>query len=221
MELYAEIARMGIPTMLRTSLMSISTITINRTAATFGDAALAAISVANKSLRFVGSAVMGFGQGFQPIAGFCWGAKKYKRVKKAFYLTSLIGVILCATLGTFLFVFAKQAITIFTPEVDVLDIGMLLIRSQCVVLPMHVWVMIATGLFQALGKPFQAGFLGLCRQAFSLIPCVLILTYMFGLTGLSVAQAASDVVSFCFALAFVIPMIKEINNLRNSDEAVE
>ncbi len=210
--LYAEIARMGIPTMLRTSLMSVSTITINRMAATFGDAALAAISVANKSLRFVGSAVMGFGQGFQPIAGFCWGAKKYKRVKKAFYMTSAIGVVICVVLGTFLFVFAQQAITLFTPEVDVLDIGMLLIRSQCVVLPMHVWVMIATGLFQALGKPFQAGFLGLCRQAFSLIPCVLIMTHFWGLTGLSLAQAASDVVSFTFALIMVIPMMKELTN---------
>ena len=219
--LYSEIAKMGIPTMLRTSLMSVSTIIINNMAGGFGDAALAAVSVANKSLRLVGSAVMGFGQGFQPIAGFCWGAKKYKRVKKAFYLTTLIGVVLCAVLGTGLFVFAEQAITIFSSDLDVMDIAILLIRSQCIVLPMHVWVMIATGLFQALGKPFQAGFLGLCRQAFSLIPCVLILTYMFGLTGLSVAQAASDVVSFCFALAFVIPMIKEINNLRNSDEAVE
>ncbi len=216
-ELYAEIARMGIPTMLRTSLMSVSTITINRMAASFGDAALAAISVANKSLRFVGSAVMGFGQGFQPIAGFCWGAQKYKRVKKAFYLTTLIGVTLCTILGTFLFVFAKQAITIFTPEIDVLDIGMLLIRSQCVVLPMHVWVMIATGLFQALGKPFQAGFLGLCRQAFSLIPCVLILTHFFGLTGLSVAQAASDVVSFTFALIMIVPMMKELGRLADTE----
>ena len=211
--LYAEIARMGIPTMLRTSLMSISTITINRTAATFGDAALAAISVANKSLRFVGSAVMGFGQGFQPIAGFCWGAKKYKRVKKAFFMTSAIGIGLCAALGSFLFIFAQQAITIFSSELDVLDIGMLLIRSQCVVLPMHVWVMIATGLFQALGKPFQAGFLGLCRQLFSLLPSVIIMTHFWGLTGLSLAQAASDVVSFTFALIMVIPMMKELSRL--------
>lgn len=210
-DLYAEIARMGIPTMLRTSLMSISTITINRTAAIFGDAALAAISVANKSLRFVGSAVMGFGQGFQPIAGFCWGAKKYNRVKKAFFMTSAIGVALCTALGSFLFIFARQAITIFSSELDVLDIGMLLIRSQCVVLPMHVWVMIATGLFQALGKPFQAGFLGLCRQLFSLLPCVIIMTHFWGLTGLSLAQAASDVVSFTFALIMVIPMMKELN----------
>ncbi len=216
-ELYAEIARMGIPTMLRTSLMSVSTITINRMAATFGDAALAAISVANKSLRFVGSAVMGFGQGFQPIAGFCWGAKKYNRVKKAFFVTSAIGVVLCTILGTFLFVFAQQAITIFSSEVDVLDIGMLLIRSQCVVLPMHVWVMIATGLFQALGKPFQAGFLGLCRQAFSLIPCVLIMTNIWGLTGLSLAQAASDVVSFTFAFIMVVPMMKELTRRAQED----
>jgi len=219
--LYAEIAKMGVPTMLRTSLFSVSTILINNLAGGFGDAALAAVSVANKSMKFVGSAVMGFGQGFQPIAGFCWGAKKYKRVKKAFGLTSLIGVVLCLILGTGLFVFAKQAITIFSTDADVLDIAMLLIRSQCVVLPMHVWVMIATGMFQALGKPFQAGFLGLCRQAFSLIPCIVLMTHFWGLTGLSLAQAAADVVSFCFALIMVIPMMKELNRRQYEADAVD
>ena len=219
--LYSESARMGIPTMLRTSLMSISTIIINNIAGGFGDAALAAVSVANKSMKFVASAVMGFGQGFQPIAGFCWGAKKYKRVKKAFALTSFIGIVLCTILGTALFIFAEPAITIFSSDLDVLDIGMLLIRSQCVVLPMHVWVIISTGMFQALGKPFQAGFLGLCRQAFSLIPCVIIMTNIWGLTGLSLAQAASDVVSFCFAAAMVIPMIKELTRRQNEVDAVE
>ncbi len=218
--LYSEIAKMGIPTVLRTSLFSVSTIIINNLAGGFGDAALAAVSVANKSMKFVGSAVMGFGQGFQPIAGFCWGAKKYKRVKKAFMLTSCIGVVLCLILGTGLFVFAEQAITIFSSDVDVLDMGMLLIRSQCIVLPMHVWVMISTGLFQALGKPFQAGFLGLCRQAFALIPCVVIMTHFWGLTGLSLAQAASDVFSFTFALIFVIPMMKELTR-RAETEGIE
>ncbi len=211
--LYSEIAKMGIPTVLRTSLFSVSTIIINNLAGGFGDAALAAVSVANKSMKFVGSAVMGFGQGFQPIAGFCWGAKKYKRVKKAFALTSLIGVVLCLILGTGLFIFAEQAVTIFSADPDVLDVGMLLIRSQCIMLPMHVWVMISTGLFQALGKPLQAGFLGLCRQAFSLIPCVIIMTRLWGLTGLSLSQAASDLFSFTFALILVIPMMKEINRL--------
>lgn len=219
--LYAEIAKMGVPTMLRTSLFSVSTIIINNLAGGFGDAALAAVSVANKSMKFVGSAVMGFGQGFQPIAGFCWGAKKYKRVKKAFALTSLIGVVLCAVLGTGLFVFAQQAITVFSKDSEVLGIGMLLVRSQCVVLPMHVWVMISTGMFQALGKPFQAGFLGLCRQAFSLIPSVIIMTHLWGLTGLSLSQATADVVSFCFALRLVIPMMKELNRRRAQPDAVE
>ncbi len=215
--LYSEIAKMGIPTMLRTSLFSVSTIIINNLAGGFGDAALAAVSVANKSMKFVGSAVMGFGQGFQPIAGFCWGAKKYKRVKKAFMLTSLIGVVLCLVLGSGLFIFAQQAVTVFSDDPEVLDVGMLLIRSQCIVLPMHVWVMISTGLFQALGKPLQAGFLGLCRQAFSLIPCVVIMTHLWGLTGLSLSQAASDIFSFTFALLLVIPMMKQITHLAEAE----
>ncbi len=216
MSLYSEIARMGIPTMLRTGFMSISTIVINNLAGGFGDAALAAVSVANKSMRLVASAVMGFGQGFQPIVGYCWGAKNYHRVKQAYYITTLIGLVLCVILGLALGIFAEDAITVFSDDVEVLSIGVLLIRSQCLVLPLHLWVMISTGLFQAIGKPFQAGFLGLSRQAFALIPAVLIMTHFWGLTGLSLSQAVSDVIAFIFGVILVVPMMKELNRLEAS-----
>ena len=211
--LYSEIARMGIPTGLRSSMMTFSTIVINNVAGGFGDIALAAVSVANKCMKVVASAIMGFGQGFQPIAGFCWGGRKYERVKKAFLYTSAIGICLGALLGIVLGLFAEETITLFTAESSMIDIGVTLIRTQCVVLPLHVWVLIASGLFQATGKPLQAGGLGLSRQVFALIPCVIILPRVFGLIGLAHAQAVSDIVSFLIALMLVLPMMREINQL--------
>jgi putative MATE family efflux protein len=219
--LYGEIARMGIPVGMRTSMMTLATILINNIAAGFGDVALAAVAVANKSMRLVASAIMGLGQGFQPIAGFCWGAKKYNRVKQAFLYTSIIGLILSLLLGTLLAIFAKQTVSIFTDDRSMIDIGVILIQSQSIVLPMHVWVVIAAGLFQGAGKPLQAGILGLSRQLFSLIPCVIIFTKLFGLMGLVRSQAAADVVSCCIALALTLPMIRELTRRQKEQTVIE
>jgi putative MATE family efflux protein len=219
--LYGEIARMGIPVGMRTGMMTLSTIVINNMAAGFGDIALAAVAVANKCMRLVAAAIMGFGQGFQPIAGYCWGARKYERVKKAFFYTSAIGFIISAIMGGLLAIFARPVIGIFTEDLAMIDVGVILVRSQSIVLPPHVWVIIAGGLFQGTGKPFQAGLLGLSRQIFSLLPCVIILTRLFGLMGLVHAQAAADVVSFCIALGLVIPMVLELNRLQKEQNTVE
>jgi putative MATE family efflux protein len=213
-DLYREIARMGVPTGLRTSMMTVAIIIINNMAAGFGDSVLAAVSVANKSMRLVSSAVMGFGQGFQPIAGYCWGAKRYDRVKQAFFYTSVIGLVISALLGALLTVFARQVIAIFTKDVSMIDTGIVLLRSQSIVLPIHCWGIIAGMLFQAAGKAVRAGIMGLSRQMLTLIPCVVILSKLFGLTGLMYSQAAADVAAFGIALIFIIPMMRELNRLQ-------
>jgi len=215
--IYSEIARMGLPTMLRTIMMSFSTILINNTAASFGDAAMASISIANKSLRMVASGIMGFSQGFQPVAGYSYGAKKYDRVKKAFLFTIGIGVILSIVLGAGLFIFARQIIGIFSGDGRVMELGLVLIQTQSATLFPHVATMITSGLFQAMGKAMKAGILGLSRQLFALIPCVLILPRLFGAYGLAWSQAASDLVSFIVALFMLLPTFKEINALERGE----
>jgi len=212
-ELYAEIARIGVPVGMRTSMMTLSIIVINNMAAGFGDVALAAVAVANKSMRFVASAVMGFGQGYQPIVGYCWGAKKYGRVKDVFLYTMAIGLSISAVFGTLLAVFTRQVISIFSGDAEMMGIGVILIRSQSVVLPFHVTALLVSGLFQGTGKAVRAAVMGLSRQIFSLIPCVVIMTLLFRLQGLILAQAVADVVSFGIALVLTVPMIFELNRL--------
>ena len=220
-EIYAEIGRMGIPTMLRTGMMSVSTILINNVAVSFGNAAVTAIVVANKSLRFIASGVMGFGQGFQPIAGYSWGAKKYGRIKNAFRYTMIIGAVVGISLGAVLSIFAVQVIRVFSKDADVLSLGLVLIWTQSVSMVPHVWVMIIAGLFQALGNAVKAGTLGLSRQMLVLIPCVLILPRIFGVAGLTWAQAVSDVVSFAVAMGLMIPTIKYLNDLEKGVVVIE
>jgi putative MATE family efflux protein len=216
-EIYGEIARMGIPTMLRTSMMSISTILINNIAASFSDAAMASIAVANKSLRLVASGIMGFSQGFQPVAGYSFGAKRYGRVLRAFRYTLTIGAICGTALGAVLYVFAPQVIGTFSGDPGVMRLGLILIRTQSAVLVPHVWTMICSGFFQSMGKAMKAGVLGMSRQLLVLIPSILILSHFFGAMGLACAQATTDVVAFILAACLTAPTIKELMALRRSE----
>lgn len=217
----AEVARMGIPAFLRMSLMSVGGVITNNVAKTFGTAVLAGISVANKLYRFVASIIMGFSQGFGPVAGFCWGARKYKRVKEAYWTTVKIGVVAGGILGALMFIFSRTLVGFFNAEANetMYLIGSLKIRALCLVLIPHEIVMITSNLYQSLGRPIGNLVLSMSRQLIFLIPLVLILPQLFPLVGLpgeyglAIAQAASDGFSFLFlALPLAIRIFRQIGD---------
>ena len=219
--IYKEVAKMGIPTLLRTSVMSLSAVAVNNVARLFGDSALAAVSVANKSCRMVGSAIMGFGQGFQPIGGYCYGARRYKRVRSAFWTCTAIGAGVAVVLGSLMFIFAPQILQLFMDaekDVEAMRIGTLMIRTQCVTMFPHAWVMIINGMYQALGRPVESTILGLSRQVIFLIPAVIILSKLFGVNGLACSQATADVLSMAVALPLVLHQMNKMKNLNDGDE---
>lgn len=220
-EIYKEVAKMGIPTFLRSSLMTFSGVLINNIAGGFSDSALAAVSVSNKSTRFIGSAIMGFGQGFQPLAGYCWGAKRYKRVREAFWTCSKMGATAAMILAIGMFIAAPALVGVFAAadDTEIVAIGTLMIRSQCVTMVPHLWIMIVNGLFQALGRPLSAALLGMSRQLICLIPCLLTLPRFFGLTGLSISQAAADVLSMALVIPLLLSVLREIK--KKEKEPVE
>lgn len=217
-DIYKEVARMGIPSFLRMSTMTLGTIVTNNIAGNFSDAALAAVSISTKSTRFMGSAIIGFGQGFQPLAGFCYGAGKYKRVREGFWTCTGIGVACCIVIGTLMGILAPQLILIFADEANTLAIGVLMIRSQCVTMIFHCWVMIINGFFTALGKSLYSTIMGLSRQVICLIPAVLILSKFFGVTGLALSQSAADIISILIAIPMVVRVMNELKSLQDSND---
>ena len=215
-----EVARMGIPAFLRMSLMSLGGIITNNVAKGFSTSVLAAISVANKIYRLVASAIMGFSQGFGPVAGFCLSAKKYKRVKQAYFSTIIIGSIGSLILGGLMIIFAKPLINVFNSEADALitEIGALKVRSLCIVFIPHIIVMVTSNLFQSLGRPVENMVLSMSRQLLFLIPLLFILPNIFGEHGLAVTQACSDLFSFLFlALPLGLKMVKTLDSLHYGD----
>lgn len=210
-EIYKEVARMGIPAFLRTSMLSVATIVTNNVAGSFGDVALAASSITNRCTRFVSSAIMGFAQGLQPVAGYCWGAKSYRRVRQAFWTCCKIGTEIGLVVGVIMLVFSPALVGVFAGnDTDIISIGSLMIRSQCVTLIPHVWVMIANSLFLALGWAKTAGVLSLSRQLLCFVPCVILLSIIFGITGLAIAQAVADILSMLIAIPMICRLMKFI-----------
>ncbi len=218
--IYAEIVKMGIPTFLRSSMLALSTIVLNNYAGSFGDTPLAAVSVANKCTKLVGAAILGLGMGFQPLAGYCWGAKQYKRVRQAFWTCSAMGIAGAIVLGTGMALFAPRLIRVFsaTDNAEMVQIGSYIIITQCITMALHVWGMIANGLYQALGRPIGAGVLGLSRQMICLVPSVIVLSRLFGIYGLASAQAVSDILTTCVALPMVLWLMRKIKALETDCE---
>ena len=227
MDVMGEVAKMGIPAFLRMSLMSVGGIISNHVAKGFGTAVLAAISVANKLYRLIASAIMGFSQGFGPVAGFCWGAKKYNRVKDAYLTTVKIGSICAIVLGAAMFLAAEPLIGLFNTENDptVLAIASFKIRTLCIVLVPHIIVMVSSNMFQSLGRPIENLVLSMSRQLLFLIPIVLILPQVlenlfgYGAYGLACAQALSDLFSFLFlALPMMMWLFRKLKPLKDGDD---
>jgi len=213
----SEISKMGFPTLLRTGLMTISSVVTNNVAGAFSTAALAAISVVNRFMMFIGSALIGFGQGFQPVAGFNWGAKRYDRVWKSFTFSSVVGVVGMVVFCSVVAIFAPSIMRAFSDDSTVIDIGSFSIRLQCLAMPIHAWVIVVNMLFQALGRGTSAAVLSLSRQGICFIPAVIILSLAFGVWGLAAAQAAADVMSLLIALPLAVRIMKEIRRLMSEN----
>jgi putative MATE family efflux protein len=209
---YYEMFRGGFPSLLRQSLASIMTILINHFAAAYGDAAIAAISIVNRVCMFANSSVMGFGQGFQPVCGFNYGARRYDRVKKAFWFCVRLVSSILLVVSALLAVFAPQIIAIFRKDDPaVLAIGALSLRWQCIALPFTGWVILCNMMMQTMGKSLYASILALARQGLFLLPALLIFVPLWGLLGIQVSQPVATIVSFFFSMPFAIHVLRQLN----------
>jgi putative MATE family efflux protein len=207
----SEISKMGFPTLLRTGLMTVSSVVTNNVAGGFSTEALAAISVVNRFMMFIGSALIGFGQGFQPVAGYNWGAKRYDRVWKSFTFSSIVGIAGMVLFCSVVAIVAPWIMRAFSDESSVIDIGAFSIRLQCLAMPIHAWVIVVNMLFQAMGRGTSAAVLSFARQGICFIPAVIVLSLAFGVWGLAAAQAASGV---------LIRVMKEIKKLMAENQQI-
>jgi len=199
-----EVITIGMASFMRTALSVVASICMNRAAGAYSTSALAAISVANRVMMFPFSIILGFGQGYQPVAGFNWGAKKYDRVRESYSFAMKVALAGGVIMGLVIIFFAKPLIMIFNSESDaeLLKYGCLALRFEAAALFMHAGGTVVNMFYAGVGRPREALACSTSRQGYCFIPMIFLLPLFFGVNGLCVAQFAGDVL----ALSVVIPL---------------
>jgi putative MATE family efflux protein len=209
---YKEIFRGGVPSLLRQGLGSVVTIVMNHFARSYGDAAIAAIAIVNRLVLTANAIILGIGQGFQPVCGFNYGARRYDRVKKAFWFCVKIVTAVLFFGGALLAIFAPRIIALFRKEdLEVIRIGARSLRLNCFAMPFAGWIILANMMIQTMGKAKEASLLALARQGLFLIPFLFILTPGLGLLGIQISQPASEIAAFFFSIPLVFREFKKMN----------
>ena len=206
-----EIAGGGLPSLFRQGLGSVATMTLNIAANPYGDAAIAAMSVVSRIFMFAISALIGFGQGFQPVCGFNYGAKKYGRVREAFWFCVKVSTIFLFALSILGFLLSGHLIGIFRDDPEVIRIGTAAVRFQCATLILNGWIVMNNMMTQTRGKTFYASLLASARQGLFFIPILLILPRILGLIGIQSAQAAADLFAFLLSVVLYRKVTAELN----------
>lgn len=205
-----EIVTTGLPSLARQGLSSVSSMVLNHTAGIYGDAAIAAMSIVNRITMFLFSVGLGIGQGFQPVAGFNYGAGKYSRVKKGFFFTWWFGTL---TLGIFAlagFVGTPVVVSWFRDDAEVITLGIPAMRAQCIALFFVPFSVCNNMMFQSIGYKKNATFLSTLRNGVCFIPLVLLLQILMGMTGVQLAQAVADVMAFLICIPFTVSFFKKL-----------
>jgi putative MATE family efflux protein len=222
-EIYKEILRGGLPSFNRQALASIAMISLNQVAGPFGDAAIAAMSIVSRTFQFAIAVILGFGQGFQPVCGFNYGAKRYDRVQEAFWFCFKTSFILMVIAGALMFNFSTQVISFFRKEdLEVVAIGSRALRFQSVIFPLSAWIIMINMTLQTIGKGTLATILSISRHGLFFLPVIFTLPHFWGITGLQVCQPVADIFTFLVALLLGISMLKELKaGQRLQEEGLE
>ena len=208
-EFLKEIVYGGSPSLCRQGLASVATILLNVSAGRYGDAAIAGMSIVTRICMFINSFVIGFGQGFQPVCGFNYGAGFYSRVRQGFWFCVKLGVVFLACCSVVGYIYAPEIVSWFREgDPQVIEVGSNALRWQLITLPLGAWVILCNMLLQTIRKPVRAVLLASSRQGLFFIPLILLLPLFLDLQGVEMSQAASDLCSFLLALPLTIPVLR-------------
>ena len=209
---YREITAGGFPSLGRQGLASLALAYMNQLAGVYGDVAIAALSVVNRVIMFSTSMVLGFGQGFQPVCGFNYGAREFMRVKRAFWFSVMITSAYCFVLSLMGYFFAENIIAIFRPnDSELISLGSRALRYEYMIYTSVGFVTISNMYLQSIRKTIRASILAASRQGFMLFLSLHIGMKFFGLTGIITAQPLADALTFMIAIPFSFSALNETN----------
>ena len=215
-----EIINGGIPSLFRQGLAAIATTLLNRTAGELGgDAAISGMSITTRVMMLLISALKGFGQGYQPVCSFNYGAGKKERVREGFFFCVKWGTIFLTALGIICFVFAPGIIEIFinntentdpVSRMQVITVGQTALRCQAAILPINAFIVMTNMMLQSMGKGIKASITASARNGLFFIPAILILPIFFDLTGVEITQTVADVLTLLMSIPFAVQELRKL-----------
>lgn len=209
---YTNIVKGGLPSLARQGFASIATICLNHAARPYGDVVIAAMSVVQRIMMCGASAMIGFGQGFQPVCGFNYGAKLYGRVRQGFdFCVKSCFVFLCAVAAVIAF-FAPQLVAVFRDDPEVIACGTAALRYQCITFPTLCWVIPSNMMEQTIGRTVPATFLAVARQGLFFIPLVWVFSAVWGVHGIQMTQMFCDLLTFACAIPIQLHVLRTLEN---------
>ncbi len=220
-ETMSEIFKIGIPTLVFQILTSVSISLINNAAGDYGDSAIAGMGVVTRLISMGSLSVFGFIKGFQPIAGYSYGAKKFDRLREAIKTSILWSTAFCVVFGVILALFPTAIVSRFTKgDAEMIRIGAASLRANGISIMLFGFYTVYSSLFLALGKGREGFILGACRQGICFIPVILLLPIVWGLNGIMYAQPIADVLSAIITVFMAIPLHKKLNEIQKQTSTI-
>ncbi len=220
-ETMSEIFKIGIPTLVFQILTSVSISLINNAAGNYGDSAIAGMGVVTRLISMGSLSVFGFIKGFQPIAGYSYGAKKFDRLREAIKTSVLWSTVFCVIFGVILALFPTAIVSRFTKgDAEMIRIGAASLRANGISIMLFGFYTVYSSLFLALGKGREGFILGACRQGICFIPVILLLPIVWRLNGIMYAQPIADVLSAVITVFMAIPLHKKLNETQRQTSPI-
>lgn len=215
---FGQILLGGLPSFGRQGLNSIGGMLLNIAARSYGDAAVAGMSIVSRIFSFMLSVALGVGQGFQPVASFNYGARKYHRVRHACLFTIQASFYLMSVLILLCWFNAGPLIRLFRDDPAVTAVALPAFRYQCLAMFLQPVMVASNMLFQSIGKAGRATFLSCCRQGIFFLPLILLLPQVWGLGGIEVCQPIADVLTFCVSVPFLLSFLRELERMEQAQQ---
>lgn len=207
----SSVISVGSSSMFRSGLSVVAAILLNSLAGAISDSVLAGIGVCTKVMMFPFSIILGFGSGFQPVAGFNWGAKRYDRVEESYRFSAWVALIGSALMALTVALLSDAIIVAFAgTDPQMRHIGRICMVSQCIALPIHAWVAVVNMYCAGLGNARGALILSTSRQGTCFLPLLYPMAWLFSAYGVATVQAAADVLSLALAVPILIGMNKRV-----------
>ncbi len=209
----------GAPSFGRQGLNSIGGMLLNLAARSYGDAAVAGMSIVSRIFMFIISVAIGVGQGLQPVASFNYGARKYRRVRQAAIFTIEAAFCMLVVLVGLCWVNGDVLIRLFRDDPAVTAVALPAFHYQCLAMLLQPIIVVANMTFQSVGASGRATFLACCRQGVFFIPLILILPRTHGLFGVEICQPIADVLTFLVSLPFLIAFLQQLGRMDDTEQA--